>query len=437
MDEHIEEDFQDDQIELEEELNENLLSLIKPEKFDIQNFTSTFEDKTKEVLSQLQKMQSNSNPLKKGGSSIAYRCDVIILKNRQRFTTKGNTIYDIISGFISSNPDNDVYTITVEDVQKILNTKSKYVYEVMREGVCELQEKPFIFEAQPTVGKKKTIAIPLYSILAYESKKMDDEIEMSYISFKPSPFFKMMTLAASVVHGAYYTVQAASKISSNYSKQLYYFLCTEKNYREYPGATPGIIQIPLDELQNIIGYPESYTPAYVKRNVLETAYKQINSIPEIDFMFEYKMIKTRPENVKKLITTHVQFIITSKKVIEDKDKTTIEVEDNPVKISSEQADKVSLMQMLASIGLTEKQIDDVLVKYYANNRNMPFMIQAIAKVSVNDKIRSKTAVLCYMMDHGLNYEGQVEEQKQKSSNAFNQYRQNEFDFEELEKLLTE
>lgn len=65
MDEHIEEDFQDDQIELEEELNENLLSLIKPEKFDIQNFTSTFEDKTKEVLSQLQKMQSNSNPLKK------------------------------------------------------------------------------------------------------------------------------------------------------------------------------------------------------------------------------------------------------------------------------------------------------------------------------------------------------------------------------------
>ena len=107
--------------------------------WDEAEFYDNFEDNAKEALQMLLSVQSNENPNKKGGEDIGFRCDSIIFKNRQQYSVTENTIFDIITGYISSYPDNKSYKIYIKDIAKYIGYNDKnYIYRVFKKDFDKL-----------------------------------------------------------------------------------------------------------------------------------------------------------------------------------------------------------------------------------------------------------------------------------------------------------
>ena len=57
--------------------------------WDEAKFYDNFEHNADYALKMILSIQSNDNPLKKGGEDIGFRCDSIIFKNRQQYSPGG------------------------------------------------------------------------------------------------------------------------------------------------------------------------------------------------------------------------------------------------------------------------------------------------------------------------------------------------------------
>ena len=231
------------------------------------------------------------------------------------------------------------------------------------------------------------------------------------------------------MHGAHYPVGISAQISSKYARQLFYYLADMKNYKEYPTATPGIFTLSLEEFQYIMQYPDSYRPTDVRRFVLDISVEEINRIDGIDFVFQYEFVKTGKPGSKKKIT-HIKFIIS--KVIDGKNSEPIEIEAKPIT-----EEDMAPLQVLKGIGLSEQECQDVLIKYKKNQRDLIFLTQAITSVVTMNDIKSKCAVLCHIMDNGLNPNMTMEKNQKRNmqtkKNNFQNYEQRDYDYDLLEK----
>lgn len=415
-----------------EENTQLALDLIRGGKFNAKLFHEQFEDNTEQVLNALLSIQSNDNPLKKGGNSIAFRCSAIIMQNRQNYTVPQNTLLDILTAYMSSRPKDKYYIITVKDVVNDLPYEDKtYAYKIMSQTCKELNRSPFMFEVDLDNGKKKILEFQWNTVLSYNGSDNLDEDEDAYISFTPTPFFRVLTASSTIMHGAHYPVGISAQISSKYARQLFYYLADMKNYKEYPTATPGIFTLSLEEFQYIMQYPDSYRTTDIRRFVLDISVEEINRIEGIDFIFQYEFVKTGKPGSKKKIT-HIKFIIS--KVIEDKKIVPLEVEAKPV-IEDDSAP----LQVLKGIGLSDSECQDVLKKYKKHQRDLVFLTQAIASVITSDNIKSKCAVLCHIMEYGLNSQMSLEENEKrnqkKQKGSFYQFEQRDYNFDEIENIV--
>lgn len=382
------------------------LELLKPGKFDIRNFHIDFKDNTKRVLLQLVAMQSNEHPLKKGGEGIAYRCDALILQNRQHFSDVENTLLDIFLGAISSAPDDKAYFICPKKVAEILNLENeKYAYKLMSGGVETIIKKPLIFEIPLESGKKKVISIPWFEAITYVRDEEVEDGEPVGIAFTPSDFFKMLTISSSISHGAHYSTRVAYSISGQYAKSLFHYLESMKNHCAYPNATPGWFKKTLDEIRNDILYcPKSYRWADMNRRAFKVVKDIVNSRNDVDFSFDYEK---KGDNI--------MFMISKKgKAIESKE---------------ENSDKEMVKAILTGNGFTGKDADVILKHYINANRDIVFLTQALTKVMAGKNIKSKTAVLCSILDNGL------EQIQAVRKHDFSSINRPDTDYDELEKLL--
>lgn len=421
------------------------LELIKPGKFDIRNFHKEFQDNSEKVLYKLLSIQSNDQPLKKGGMGIGYRCDAIILANRQLFTIQENTLFDIISAYMSSRPDDETYCIYPKDVLKYLPyTDTTYVYKIFSEATDTLSNKPLLFDITDDNGKSRRVKVPWYTIFTYVRKAED--CENAYISFTPSPLFKALMISSTITHGAHFSVFVSSQIQSKYVRNLFYVLESMKNRTEYVGAVPGIVTLSFNELQSLIGYPASYRTTDIRRFILEPAVEDINKLEGVDFTFSFTLKKTKTK------FTHVIFKITQ--IIEPKEPKKLEDRSSTTNMQNMNSDTVTedekypdnvkekknvtakedelILTMLEANGLTKSECKMVLSKYHKFNRNITFFSQALTNVISSRKIRSKAAVLAYIMENGLGTEPNSDKSKGK---GFNNFEQRDYDYTELEKVL--
>lgn len=415
---------------------EDALSLIRGNKFDVKAFNEMYDEDIEKVLMALLQIQSNEYPLKVGGESIVFRCDTLIRQNRQIYNKAENTLLDIILGKMSSYPDDSYLTITAKEVMEELpyNDK-KYVYKIMKTAAKSLNRSPFVFEINLENGNQQTLEIQWNEYLLYNGKKNLDVNEDAYISFRPTKFFKVLALSSGIMHGAHFSVGVSAQIQSNRATEMFYFLESMKKYKAYPGATPGVFTISFEELRvNHVHFPESYRPADIKRSVLDVSKKEINSAIGIDYNFDYEMIKTAPPGQRKQYT-HVKFIITQ--IV---NKTGIESEDRkalPEKESSAEVDDPAAIAILKGVGLSDRECHDVLYKYQKNKRDLTFLGQAISSVLTTPGIKNKTAVLCKIMDDGLrefsSSEGNV--RKKTKFHNFNERTMSDAEYDELEEAL--
>ena len=405
------------------------LDLIKPGKFDIRNFHIAFKDNSKAALEQLLALQSNEAPLKKGGEGIAYRCDSLIINNRVKFNAKEDTLFDIIIGHISSNPDGQVYIIKVKSVQQYFDYEDKsYIYKIFKDATESLSNKPLTFEYEQD-GKIRCLKVPWFVTLTYLKKNdLADNDDGTYIAFVPTDFFKLLVLSSTITNGAHYAINVAAKVKGGYSRQLYYFLQSRKNYKEYPNAKPGEFTISLEELCYIVGYPKNSRTTDIKRRILDVGKGTINEVEGIDFNFDYTLIKTASPNAKKKIT-HVRFKITKL------NQSTTKPE--PVKLP--RPEEASMLPLLQSVGLTDTECGAVIDAYYENDRDLLFLFNAINALNAMQNVRSKKNLLVHFMKNGVEaVPPKIPDSKRKSSpkNQFNEGSEHDVSDSELKELET-
>lgn len=430
-----------DLTKLEEEDSGSALDLIKGGKFNAKLFHEQYEDNTEKVLFELLSKQSNENPLKKGGDSIAFRCSAIILQNRQNYTVPQNTLLDIITARMSSRPEDTYYVITAKElIDELPYTDKSYIYKIMSETCKELNRSPFIFEIDLANGKKKTLEFQWNEVLMYNGSSNLDTNEDAYISFTPTKFFRILTLSSTIMHGAHYSIGVAASIQSKYARNLFYYLEGMKNYREYPGATPGQFTLSLEDFQYIIKYPSSYRTADIRRFVLDKTVEEINYAKGVDFSFTYEFIKTSGQGRKKKIT-HVRFMILKNyedKIQKQETPSLPEPEQSTVNQLSTESDQVAAMQVLKGVGLSESECNDVLRKYILNKRDLTFLTQAITSLVTSKDVKSKCALLCHIMDNGLSDSFSYEENQKRNfkiGNSISTAEKRDYDINELENLL--
>lgn len=431
LDEYEQLGFPDEEFLEPDSVEKDILDLIRPGKFDIRNFHEEFSDRSAEVLEKLLMLQSNDNPLKKGGSGIAFRCDAIILANRQEFNNIENTVFDLISGVISSNPDDMSYKIYAKDAKQYVDFKDEgYIYRILKEGTDSMSNKPFLFDLELPNGAKRRVKVPWYSVLTYYDQNVKDEDENAYISFTPTPFFKVLMLSSTISHGAHYSVSVSSKIRPKYVKTLYYFLTSRVNYREYPMATPGVFKISFADLRDIVKYPKTYKNAEFKRSVLDNAVHIINGIAENSFYFDYELINEKNKRGRSSLSA-VRIILSKKSEIEEQ-RAQPQIEQKEEKKEQQEQD-VLVESILKGQGLTGKDIQNVIRKYNENHRDIVFLTQAITKTASVKKVRSVAAYLCAIMENGLDY--QPQQMQKEAGSRYSSISSREYDYEELERQL--
>ncbi len=56
----------------------------------------------------------------------------------------------------------------------------------------------------------------------------------AHIVIIPTPFFKLLTLSSTIMHGAHYSIEISSSIIGKYARNLYYILESRKNIEHIP-----------------------------------------------------------------------------------------------------------------------------------------------------------------------------------------------------------
>lgn len=387
-------------------------------------FYDNFEDNAKLALQMLLSVQSNANPNKKGGEDIGFRCDSIIFKNRQRYSVTENTIFDIITGYISSYPDNKSYKIYIKDIANYIGYNDKnYIYRVLKKDFDKLKQKPLLIEIPGKEEGAAPMEIQWWLLFDYNSaedcrkKGLNDN---AHIIIVPTPFFKILTLSSTIMHGAHFSIEISSSIKGRYARNLYYILESRKNYKAYPKAQPGVFTLSLDELQELVDYPDTYRPTDVRRRILEEARNEINNIPNTDIQFDYELLKTGKS------FTAVRFYV--KNIFKLGRDEVNAIEENDTR------DTV-VIGMLKGFGFKDKEIDDIYQLYEKNECNIQTLTTYLTKTFQNDKVKNKAAYLCKLLENGLFNGNDSSENKSARKNSFTNFNQRSYTEDELEKAL--
>lgn len=389
----------------------NFLTYLSADNFDIRLFNKQFKDNSAKALMEVLRYQDNADPLKKGGEGIAFRCDTLLLKNRQNYTVAENTVFDILFGYVSSHPEDEDYIIYAADVRKYTRYQdNSYIYKVLHDGIEGLKSKQLQFEIINQKGQSIVVAAPWYQVLTYTK---DFETGRPFISFVPSDLFKALLLSATITHGAYYKISISTQISARYPRNFYYYLEAMKNHREYPDAPKGKFYISLDDIYMITHAPKSYRVVDINKRVIDKTKEILDEIEECPFTFEYIAKKERSTGVR---SKTVGYYITIK------DKVT-EVE-TAVNHDLE-------IHFLEAQDFSKKEIEKIIREYERNNRDFKFLTAAFVKLSIMEGVKNRCSYLSWMMENGIPTGKVIIDKK----NSFNNFDQREYDFDELETML--
>lgn len=412
---------------VQSEDQEKLATYIK-ESLSVDKFIDTFHENAHDALLKLLALQNNKNPLKKGGPSIAYRTDALIMHCKMEFTANENIVFDAILGMMSSFPENKTYRIepsTFAPFQKYDNPNT--LYNVFKKGTESLQERFLIFDDLGENGDD-SIRVPWFDILRYHGKKKD---EGAFIEFRPTDFFKTLALCSQIVHGAYGSLEVTTQLRGKYTIAIYWFLENKKRYRTYPGAVPGVFEMDVDEIKHQFSLPKSYSVHDIDRRVFSPAQESINSINECDYMFEYLPVKVGNK------IAGYKFKIVEKKYITEKESQVMLVED-PL------FEKIKQLLAATDIMFTDDEINRIFGCVKRNNKTLMDVVMILPAFKSRmdntdlEPIEDKAAYVCGMIEQGSQKESAVKEENKsvnKNSNRFNNFSQREYTKEQLDQIV--
>ncbi len=406
--------------------DETKLKAFIKEAISVDNIVETFNDNAHDTLLKLLALQDNVHPLKKGGVGIAYRTDALIMHCKMEFSSYENIVFDAILGMMSSYPENKSYRIEPSSFLKYSKyADDKYLYNVFRRGTKELKERHLSFDGLGPNGQDD-ISVPWFNILRYHNGKGNDREKAAFIEFVPTDFFKDLALCSQIVHGAYGALEVTTQLQGKYAIAFYWYLENKKGYTEYKGATPGLFRISVEDLRHQFSIPGSYTISDIKRRVLNPVKKSINNIKECDFTFDYEPQKNRGETIGFL------FKVVAKNYLREEKQNLIENKDDQMFF-----EQTKMFLNASYISFSDAEIQNICKYAKKLNKDAMYMMQTILafKQRLDDKslspVEDKVGYLCKMIEMGSNKMISTSQ----SSNSFNNFSQNDYDFDELEKAI--
>lgn len=407
---------------------DDVVQLLQKKNFNPSEFMNEMADNAKKALTLLLAVQSNDKPLKKGGVGVSYLCDSVIMAVRKNFDNNEMILFDILSAYVSSKPHEKSYTIHITEIEDFFDYSDKYYIRKIVNKACETAgHKMMTFQVPLPNGKKKNMDVSWAMVLLYTPpSEIDDSEEDPTISFIPSEIFRMLTISAGITHGSFHQLKISSKFIG-YTKLMYYKMESMKDYMEYPGATPGLFEWPLEEIKSYLNYPDSYRVQDVKVRILQKAVEDFEATEGMDFSFTYEPYK-KGRKIEGFII-RVEKIYTRKLEAATKEKALQTLDGNTDTI---------VMQILSGSGLSEDESRIVLKKYKKNGRDIAFLSNAIVSVARTPNIKSKVAVLCHIMDTGHAFdttERDAEANQKTQKNSFNNFSQRHYNFNEIEKNI--
>ena len=368
------------------------------------------------------------SPFKKGGESIAWNPDFLLFRMRQQLTPPEQTLFDIISGIISSDPARDAYQVVPSEVKRMLKFNDNYTYDMLKTAQERLEQKKILLEF--SVGEKRAkINLSMFEAIGY----VEDKGGNGYIAVVPSSILRLFLSSATIIHGGYYSIVGASQIQSTYTRMIYYLLESRKNFRETPRSDPGKFTIMLSDLQTIVGYPKSYRYADVKSKILDPAKKTLDEIEDIDITFLYEKFKgSEGTSRRKTLGISVWVIPKNKPAVEG--KTQAKITQKQQKEESSDVNEVAMEATLSSLQYSDKEIRSLINACKKHERDLGFLIKAAMQVESQPDVKSKGALLMSFIKEG-GFSSTPKTGKKKAD-SFHNFKEREYeDMDEIEKKL--
>jgi len=401
-------------------------------KLSSNDFIQLICERPQDAVQYICSSQNNLNPNKKGGSSIAYRPEVLFLRSRPNYTIYENNIMDVLLAEMSTYPDLKVYEIPIRELDERLGYAkgSNNGYQVLKKALPLLKEKVLMELNISTADGMHIFRIPWFMILDEFIPNGSTSIKNHTFKFRPTPYFEAFVKAAGLLHGAYYSTTWLSKLSSEYSRNMFYVAETFKNYKAYPTATPGIVEISLEELQLYLGYTSKYRVPDITR-LLDKAKRDIDAVPNIDVTFTYEKKKSGRSTSGFLF----RFVdITKQKKVEKRPEQPKQEKD-PIEVDPFITHK-DLVDLLKDFGLTLPEIRTIITVYESNNRTMMEVMRSIMNINAMKKPRSKFALLKYKLESGeFEYVQKDAPVKSAAKNKFHNFQERDYDYDDLERKL--
>lgn len=292
------------------------------------------------------------------------------------------------------------YKFRISDFMKLIGVDDKSKYTEIPKITKELMKK--VFEIQ---DGNKLIQTAWLSGAIYE--KGSGEVELTFSSYLKPYMLKLNTMFTQ------YKLANILSMKSKYSPRIYELLkCNE--YKKQ-----GYIEIELIDLRHLLKTEDIYPRYYdFKRFVLEASQKELNKLSDISFDFEE--IKTGRK------VTSIKFYIHSVKKFEES------AEPDEIAISSIENEKRS--EDIKSIVelMSEQHIEPIeAVKIYKSANYDMANIKKVYSYFKDKKADNFVGLMIRMVKPGEFNEPKENSKKLK----FNNYKQRNYDYDELEKKL--
>lgn len=425
---------------IEEDINSivDFLRPINATALDTRKFVENFDDNVNKAYNYVRSLQKNKLPLKRGGEDVVYRAEALIIANKQTYNIHEDKLFDLLLTTVGSDPDAEVYQLTIADMRKNLpDYDTNYLYEIFEKGQEGLKNKPLLFKTNNKNNDVLSVAVPWFDVFVY-LKRGRDSVDTNTLTFKPNIFFRLLASSSGITHGAHYRLSVSSRFSQRYVKNLFVLLEDKKRYIAFPGAQMGQFQMTIEEMKEILNIPASYKANDIKRRVIEVLKNEMSMIDNIDIYFDYAPVyftgvkRAGKSKIVGFKFTVMRIVNQAQRIDAKNDNLNEQIEDK--KEENNANVPASFIEMFIGIGLNKDDAKRVAKKAKENNRDVVFLAQAISAISNKPNIKSKTAALCDMMDNGIWTEDKKNTEKKKT-NGFNNFSQRTYDMEELEKKL--
>ena len=330
--------------------------------------------------------------MEKKGEFIAIRPEGVI-EARFKLTAKQNDILDMVFTQIKDDDKTD-YIIDIAQYKKFYNVNTSNLYRDLEKAVTGFEGKGLHLTKANSKG---------HVYFAWFSK-IDYMENQGSIAVSMHPELKQLFLE--VKKRIYYHIKYTLNLGCIYSKRLYFYL---KSFEDTGWRIDN-----LDVLREKLQCPVSYSKYGLFRiNVIDTAYKEINS--HSDIRFEVEEIKTGRK------VTHLKFLIHKKK----NSKLTAISE-----IASTYDDSGTDIESVMAI--IKEPISHFEAKKLLDSAKGDIQLIKMKYILAGKDSNIKNIVAWMLAAIQKDYK-QLRKQK---VDTFNDYEQRQYDFEKLEKALT-